>query len=46
MERAGAGARLAIHRAGTLEESSEAGAVVRDIQAMGGEAAAFGQDFT
>ena len=42
---AGAGARLAIHHAGTAEELSDAAAVVREIQAMGGEAAAFGQDF-
>jgi glucose 1-dehydrogenase len=43
---AGAGARLAIHHAGTTEELSDAAAVVREIQAMGAEAAAFGQDFT
>jgi glucose 1-dehydrogenase len=42
---AGAGARLAIHHAGTTEEASDAAAVVREIQAIGGEAAAFGQDF-
>jgi glucose 1-dehydrogenase len=42
---AGAGARLAIHHAGTVEEFSDAAVVVREIQAMGGEAAAFGQDF-
>ena len=42
---AGAGARLAIHHADTAEERADADAVVRDIQAMGGEAAAFGQDF-
>ena len=42
---AGAGARLAIHHAGTTEERSDAAAVVREIQAMGGEATAFGQDF-
>ena len=42
---AGAGARLAIHHAGTAEELSDAAAVVREIQAVGGEAAAFGQDF-
>jgi NAD(P)-dependent dehydrogenase (short-subunit alcohol dehydrogenase family) len=40
-----AGARLAIHHAGTPEEHSDAAAVVRDIQAMGGEATAFAQDF-
>jgi NAD(P)-dependent dehydrogenase (short-subunit alcohol dehydrogenase family) len=42
---AGGGARLAIHHAGTAEESSDADAVVQEIQAMGGEATAFGQDF-
>jgi glucose 1-dehydrogenase len=42
---AGAGARLAIHHAGTAEELRDAAAVVGDIQSMGGEAAAFGQDF-
>src|SRR4051794_21922463 len=42
---AGAGARLAIHHAGTDEESSDAAAVVRHIQSMGGEAAAFAQNF-
>ena len=42
---AGAGARLAIHHAGTPEEAGDAAAVVREIQAMGGEATAFGQDF-
>ena len=43
---AGAGARLAIHHAGTPEEQRDAAAVVREIQAMGGEAHAFAQDFT
>ncbi len=43
---AGAGARLAIHHAGTQEEHRDATAVVRDIQAMGREAATFAQDFT
>ena len=43
---AGAGARLAIHHAGTSEERSDAADVVREIQVMGGEATAFGQDFT
>ena len=38
---AGAGARLAIHHAGTAEENSDAAA----IQMMGGTAASFGQDF-
>ena len=42
---AGAGARLAIHHAGTTEERSDAAAVVQEIQAMGGQAAAFAQDF-
>ncbi len=42
---AGVGARLAIHHAGTIEELTDAAAVVREIQTMGGEAAAFGQDF-
>src|SRR5579872_6200829 len=42
---AGAGARLAIHHAGTAEEQADAASVVRDIESMGGEAAAFGQDF-
>jgi glucose 1-dehydrogenase len=42
---AGAGARLAIHHAGTPEELSDAAGVLQEIQAMGGEAAAFGQDF-
>ena len=42
---AGAGARLAIHHAGSTEELSDAAGVVREIQAMGGQAAAFGQDF-
>ena len=41
-----AGARLAIHHAGTAEETSDAAAVVEEIQAMGGQAAAFAQDFT
>ena len=38
---AGAGARLAIHHAGTAEEASDAAAVVREIQAMGGGATQF-----
>ncbi len=42
---AGAGARLAIHHAGTEEEASDAAAVVREIEAAGGAADAFGQDF-
>jgi NAD(P)-dependent dehydrogenase (short-subunit alcohol dehydrogenase family) len=32
----GAGARLAIHHAGTVEEGSDAIAVVQEIQRMGG----------
>ena len=42
---AGAGARLAVHHAGTSEEANDAAAVVREIQAVGGEATVFGQDF-
>ena len=42
---AGAGAQVAIHHAGTTEELSDAAAVVQEIQALGGEATAFGQDF-
>ena len=42
---AGAGARLAIHHAGSAEEGMDAAGVVQEIQRMGGEAAAFGQDF-
>src|ERR1700728_5471284 len=42
---AGAGARLAIHHAGTTEEADDAAAVVHEIQAAGGEAAVFAQDF-
>ena len=42
---AGAGARLAIHHAGTAEEARDAGAVVQEIQRMGCDAAPFGQDF-
>ncbi len=43
---AGAGARLAIHHAGTAEEAADAEAVVREIEQAGGAARAFGQDFT
>lgn len=43
---AGAGARLAIHHAGTAEEATDAAAAVREIEAAGGAARAFGQDFT
>ena len=42
---AGAGARLAIHHAGTAEESADADAVVRQIEQDGGTARSFGQDF-
>jgi glucose 1-dehydrogenase len=42
---AGAGARLAIHHAGSAVEASDAAAVVQEIQSLGGVAAAFGQDF-
>jgi glucose 1-dehydrogenase len=42
---AGAGARLAVHHAGTTEELRDATSVVAEIQAMGGEATAFDQDF-
>ena len=42
---AGAGARLAIHHAGTPKEARDAAAVVSEIQGMDREAAAFGQDF-
>jgi hypothetical protein len=39
---AGAGARLAIHHAGTTEELSDAVAVVPEIQTMGCEVTALG----
>jgi NAD(P)-dependent dehydrogenase (short-subunit alcohol dehydrogenase family) len=42
---ASAGARLAIHHAGTAEEAADADAVVRKIEQDGGTARAFGQDF-
>ena len=42
---ASAGARLAIHHAGTPEESADADGVVREIEQAGGTACAFGQDF-
>ena len=42
---AAAGARVAIHHAGSPAESSDAAGVVAEIEAAGGEAAAFGQDF-
>lgn len=42
---AGAGARLAVHHAGTAEEARDAAAVVSTITGAGGAAQAFGQDF-
>jgi len=42
---ASAGARLAIHHAGTEEENAGAASVVREIEQAGGTARAFGQDF-
>ena len=42
---ASAGARLAIHHAGTEQEKDDADAVVREIEHAGGDARAFGQDF-
>ena len=42
---ASAGARLAIHHVGTDEEAVDAADVVAEIKAMGGDAAAFRQDF-
>lgn len=42
---AGAGARLAIHHAGTPEEATDADNVVRKIEQARGTARAFGQDF-
>jgi glucose 1-dehydrogenase len=42
---AGAGARLAIHHAGTAEEAADADAVVGEIEQNGGAARAFAQDF-
>src|ERR1700735_5478877 len=42
---AGVGARVAIHHAGTEEESRDAAAVVATIAASGGTAQAFAQDF-
>ncbi len=43
---AGAGARLAIHHAGTPEEHRDATAVVQEIHTMGGQATALAQDFS
>jgi len=42
---AGVGARLAIHHAGTEEEARDAAAVVAEIDAGGGDARPFAQDF-
>lgn len=42
---AGAGASIAVHHAGTADEASDAAAVVGELQAVGREARAFGQDF-
>jgi NAD(P)-dependent dehydrogenase (short-subunit alcohol dehydrogenase family) len=39
------GARIAIHHAGTAEETADADAVVHEIEQAGGVARAFGQDF-
>jgi NAD(P)-dependent dehydrogenase (short-subunit alcohol dehydrogenase family) len=43
---AGVGARLAIHHAGTAEETRDAASVVETIRAAGGDARAFAQDFS
>jgi glucose 1-dehydrogenase len=43
---AGVGARVAVHHAGTEEESRDAATVVAAIAAGGGTAQAFAQDFT
>ncbi len=42
---AGAGARVAVHHAGTAEEARDAATVVAEIRDAGGQAEAFGQDF-
>lgn len=42
---AGVGARLAIHHAGTAEETRDADGVVQEIERAGGTARAFAQDF-
>lgn len=42
---AGAGARIAVHHAGTAEEAADAQSVVSEIKSMGGDAAPFAQDF-
>lgn len=42
---AGAGAAVAVHHAGTPEETRDAASVVADVAALGREAAPFGQDF-
>ncbi len=41
-----AGARLAVHYAGTAEEEADAANVVREIEQRGGTARAFGQDLS
>ena len=42
---AGAGARIAVHHAGSAEEARDAAAVVATIEGAGGGAQAFAQDF-
>lgn len=42
---AAAGARIAVHHAGTAEETEDAAKVVQEIHANGGDAAPFPQDF-
>lgn len=42
---AGAGARVAVHHAGSADEAADAASVVAEIASAGGEAAAFGKDF-
>jgi glucose 1-dehydrogenase len=42
---AGAGARVAVHHAGTDEEAADAAGVVAEIHALGAQGASFGQDF-
>jgi NAD(P)-dependent dehydrogenase (short-subunit alcohol dehydrogenase family) len=42
---AAAGARVAIHHAGTAEEAADAAGVVTEIRASGGQAEPFAQDF-
>jgi NAD(P)-dependent dehydrogenase (short-subunit alcohol dehydrogenase family) len=43
---AGVGARMAIHHAGGAEEERDAASVVHEIEAAGGRARAFAQDFS